>query len=157
MDAIDEQGVTKKLKVKVKDVHNLAIGLRIIVEFDDLFQPIGEGSSVLTGVCRQLATDPNLFPISFESWHNMPDAYLDNVWNTTLKTRFCFKVNEDMAKRSVEFSISKKWREFRIKLWNKFYDPLRSKDELIKNVPNGLSMEQWALFVDYRLKPSTMM
>ncbi|KAL2337631.1 hypothetical protein Fmac_012077 [Flemingia macrophylla] len=80
----------------------------------------------------------------------MPDTYKDNVWVTALK------VNEDMAKRDVMFKIAKQWREYRIKLWNEFYDPLLSRNDLIKNVPEGLSMDQWALFVDYRLKPSIM-
>ncbi|KAL2340235.1 hypothetical protein Fmac_008175 [Flemingia macrophylla] len=69
---------------------------------------------------------------------------------------FLHQVNEDIAKRDVMFKIAKQWREYRIKLWNEFYDPLLSRNDLIKNVPEGLSMDQWALFVDYRLKPSTM-
>ncbi|XP_068488695.1 uncharacterized protein [Phaseolus vulgaris] len=54
------------------------------------------------------------------------------------------------------FKIGKLWREYRCKLWNEFYDPLMSRSDLIKNVPAGLNMEQWAVFVDYRLRPSTM-
>ncbi|KAL2321267.1 hypothetical protein Fmac_030236 [Flemingia macrophylla] len=150
VDAIDDHGVTQKLKVKVKDVHNLPCGLHIVVDYDERFQAIGEASGLLTGVCGQLATNHLLFPISFESWSDMPDTYKDNVWVTALK------VNEDMAKRDVMFKIAKQWREYRIKLWNEFYDPLLSRNDLIKNVPEGLSMDQWALFVDYRLKPSTM-
>ena len=61
-----------------------------------------------------------------------------------------------MAKRDVMFKIAKQWKENRIKLWNEFYDPLLSRNDLIKNVSEGLSMDQWASFVDYRLKPSTM-
>ena len=65
-------------------------------------------------------------------------------------------VNEDLAKRDVMFKIGKLWREYRCKLWNEFYDPVLSRNDLIKNVPDGLNMEQWAIFVDYRLKPSTV-
>ncbi|XP_068462622.1 uncharacterized protein [Phaseolus vulgaris] len=54
------------------------------------------------------------------------------------------------------FKIGKLWREYRCKLWNEFYDPLISRSDLIKNVPAGLNMEQWAVFVDYRLRPSTV-
>ncbi|XP_068502538.1 uncharacterized protein [Phaseolus vulgaris] len=54
------------------------------------------------------------------------------------------------------FKIGKLWREYRCKLWNEFYDPLMSRSDLIKNVPAGLNMEQWAVFVDYRLRPSTV-
>jgi len=71
-----------------------------------------------------------------------------------LKSRF--KLNKDLAKKDVMFKIGKLWRECTCKLWNEFYDPLLTKNDLIKNVPEGLNMEQWVVFVDYRLKPSTM-
>ncbi|KAK8473512.1 LOW QUALITY PROTEIN: hypothetical protein PHAVU_001G154901 [Phaseolus vulgaris] len=117
---IDEHGVTQKTKLKVRDAHNLPIGIRVVVNYDDIFQPIGEACGLLAG------------------------------------SRFCFMVNEDLAKRDVMFKIGKLWREYRCKLWNEFYDPVLSRNDLIKNVPDGLNMEQWAIFVDYRLKPSTV-
>ncbi|QCE02753.1 hypothetical protein DEO72_LG8g768 [Vigna unguiculata] len=86
----------------------------------------------------------------------MPNTYKDNVWESALKTRFCFKINEDLEKRDVMFKIGKLWREYRCKLWNEFYDPLMSRNELIKNCPENVSMDQWVVFVDYRLKPSTV-
>lgn len=58
--------------------------------------------------------------------------------------------------RFVYESISKKWREFRLKLWNEYYDPTLSKNGIINNVAQGLHVDQWALFANYRLKPETM-
>ena len=72
------------------------------------------------------------------------------------KAQFCFKVNEELVKRDVMCRIGKLWREYRCKLWNEFYDPLLSRNDLIKNVPEGHNMDQWAIFIDYRLKPSIM-
>ncbi|QCD99728.1 putative transposase [Vigna unguiculata] len=66
------------------------------------------------------------------------------------------KVNEELAKRDVMCRIGKLWREYKCKLWNEFYDPLLSRNDLIKNVPEGHNMDQWAIFIDYRLKPSIM-
>ncbi|KAH0636638.1 hypothetical protein KY289_036553 [Solanum tuberosum] len=42
------------------------------------------------------------------------------------------------------------------RLWNEYFDPARSKNEIISNVPSGINKDQWASFVAYRLKPSTM-
>ncbi|XP_068483278.1 uncharacterized protein [Phaseolus vulgaris] len=139
---IDEHGVTQKTKLKVRDAHNLPIGIRVVVNYDDNFQPIGEACGLLAGVCGH--------------WSSVPDTYKDTIWESELKSRFCFMVNEDLAKRDVMFKIGKLWREYRCKLWNEFYDPVLSRNDLIKNVPDGLNMEQWAIFVDYRLKPSTV-
>ncbi|XP_068474697.1 uncharacterized protein [Phaseolus vulgaris] len=150
VDTIDEHGVTQKMKLKVRDAHNLPTGTRVVVNYDDNFQPIGEACGLLAGVCGQLAANHILLPISFESWSFVPDTYKDTIWENALK------VNEDLAKRDVMFKIGKLWREYRCKLWNEFYDPVLSRNDLIKNVPDGLNMEQWAIFVDYPLKPSTV-
>jgi len=40
-DFIDGEGVSQKLKVKVRDAHNLPNRLRVVVNCDDKFQPIG--------------------------------------------------------------------------------------------------------------------
>jgi len=48
---IDEEGVIQKLKVKVRDAHNLTNGLRVVVNYDDNYQPIGEASNLIVGVC----------------------------------------------------------------------------------------------------------
>ncbi|XP_027927597.1 uncharacterized protein LOC114184487 [Vigna unguiculata] len=150
VEAIDEHGLRQNVKVKVKDALNMPSGLRVIVNYDDKYQPIGEASALLARVCGLLAANHIMFPISFERWSAMPDTYKDNMRESSLKT------NEDLAKRDVLFKIGKLWREYRCKLWNEFYDPLVSRNELIKNVPESLNMEQWAAFVDYHLKPSTM-
>ncbi|KAJ1427612.1 putative transposase, Ptta/En/Spm, plant [Sesbania bispinosa] len=115
VDAIDEEHdeIVEKLKLKVKDIHNL-----------------------------------------FEKWSDMPDTFFNNQWDTLFNPQFCFKVNEDMAKRHLQQSIGKKWREYRIKLYA-FDDPTMSKNEIIKNVPQDISMDQWALFVEYRSKTTT--
>jgi len=65
--------------VKVRDTHNLSNGLRVVVNYDDNFQPIGEASSLLAGVCRQVAANNVLFSISFEKWLTLPDNYKDTV------------------------------------------------------------------------------
>lgn len=81
----DEQGVTKKLKLKVKDVFNLSNELRIVVDFDEHFSPIGEAAGLLAGVCGQLAIDTVAFPISFTKWSEMPESFLNHSFDHALK------------------------------------------------------------------------
>jgi len=40
LNFIDEHGVSQNLKVKVKYAHNLPIGLHVVVNYDDKYQPI---------------------------------------------------------------------------------------------------------------------
>ena len=75
------------MKVKVRDAHNLPNGLKVVVNYDDKYQPIGEASDLLARACGQLASNHILFPISFERWSDMPDAYKDRVWESALKVK----------------------------------------------------------------------
>ncbi|MED6134585.1 hypothetical protein PIB30_038300 [Stylosanthes scabra] len=66
-----------------------------------------------------------------------------------------YKLLEHGNEELYEGCTNKKWREHRLKLWNEFYDPRLSKTELIKNVPTDIAADQWALYVQYCLKPET--
>ncbi|XP_025673513.1 uncharacterized protein [Arachis hypogaea] len=155
VDAIDEYENSTRLHLLAKDVHNLPEGLRIVVNFDKYHAAIGEAAGLLAGVCGQLATDCVAFPISFEKWSDIPASFFENQWNIFFLARFYFKVSDNLAKRFMLQSLGKKWREHRIKLWNDFYDPRLSKTEIINNAPEDIAPDQWALFVEYRLKPET--
>ncbi|PIN00622.1 hypothetical protein CDL12_26876 [Handroanthus impetiginosus] len=147
--AIDSQGVTKTLRVKVREIYHIAPGLKVVVQFDDQNQPIGEEQGLLAGFLGNLASDPSMFPIHFRRWTKMPKYYLDHCWVNTIMT------SEEIAKRYVMQSIGKKWAGSRLRLWDDTYDPTKSRGELIDNVPEGVTRDQWAAFVDYRLKPET--
>jgi len=82
---IDEHEVTQKMKLKDRDAHNLPTRLRVVINYDDKFQPIGEACGLLSRVCGQLVGNHILFPRSFESWSFMPDIYKDTVWESAMK------------------------------------------------------------------------
>ncbi|XP_020208611.1 uncharacterized protein LOC109793555, partial [Cajanus cajan] len=66
------------------------------------------------------------------------------------------KTIEATVIRYCKLSIGKKWAAFRQSLWNEFNDPTKTRDEIISNVPVGIDKDQWAHFVNYRMKPSTL-
>ncbi|XP_060169988.1 uncharacterized protein LOC132600681 [Lycium barbarum] len=72
-----------------------------------------------------------------------------------MKPRFFFRIDQERAKSHVDSSLNNKWKEFRLKLWRAAWDPLKSKEEIIRKVPTGIPMDQWALFANYRLKEET--
>ncbi|XP_070049597.1 uncharacterized protein [Nicotiana tomentosiformis] len=147
------------IRVKVNEVNNLTVGERIIVDFDDYNAAYGEAQGLLVGYCGSLAIDCNLFPIIFEKWSGpsgMPKKYMEDCFETILKPRFDFRVSESIAYRYCNASISKKWATHRQKLWNEYFDPAKSKNEILSNVPAGINKDQWASFVAYRQKSSTM-
>ncbi|XP_061363826.1 uncharacterized protein LOC133307343 [Gastrolobium bilobum] len=50
--------------------------------------------------------------------------------------------------------MGRRFKNRKLKLWYKNYDPLDSREKLISNVPTGVPKDQWSSFVDYHLKPS---
>ncbi|RYR78371.1 hypothetical protein Ahy_A01g003147 [Arachis hypogaea] len=155
IDVINEYEVSTHLHLLVKDVHNLPEVLCIVVNFDKHYATIRKAVGLFAGVFGQLATDCVAFPISFKKWSDIPKSFFKNQWNIFFLARFCFKVSDNLAKQFFLQSLGKKWREHRIKLWNDFYDPRLSKTEIINNAPEDIAPNQWALFVEYRLKPET--
>ncbi|XP_014618132.3 uncharacterized protein [Glycine max] len=97
--------------------------------------------------------------MDYDRWSGpsgVPKAYFDDCFETILKPRFYFKINEAGAKRYCKLSMGRKWAANRQSLWNEFNDPTKTRDEIIKNVPIGIDKDQWARFVHYRHKPSTL-
>ncbi|XP_025678590.2 uncharacterized protein [Arachis hypogaea] len=89
--------------------------------------------------------------VNFDKHH----AVIGEAARLLAGARIFFKVSDNLAKRFLLQSLGKKWREHRIKLWNDFYDPRLSKTEIINNAPEDIAPDQWALFVEYRLKLET--
>ncbi|KAH0729284.1 hypothetical protein KY289_000472 [Solanum tuberosum] len=127
----------------------------IVVKFDYLNEPFGEACSLLSGFCGILACDCSLFPINFEKWSSVPMSYLNRIFDQIIKPKFSFKTTESNARQHIYKSIGKKWAANKNNLWKLVEDPLKSKVEIIDNVPDGIPRDQWISFVDYQYKDST--
>nr|XP_016514638.1 PREDICTED: uncharacterized protein LOC107831390 [Nicotiana tabacum] len=126
----------KSIRLKVQDVHNLE-----------------NGSRLLAGFLGQLATNPRYFSIGFESWASMPKTFVDRAFNDF--SRFFFTSDQQKVKSWINNLLNKKWKEFMLKLWHEAEDPLLSKEDIIRNAPEGIPMYQWALYVNYHSKEET--
>ncbi|XP_059283816.1 uncharacterized protein LOC132037333 [Lycium ferocissimum] len=62
---------------------------------------------------------------------------------------------EDVGRLYACHSIENKWAGNRQALWNEFKDPLKTKDEIRDNVPEGIAQDQRASFVNYGLRDDT--
>ncbi|XP_025608052.1 uncharacterized protein [Arachis hypogaea] len=78
------------------------------------------------------------------------------VYLLAIVPHFHFTSTEKIAYRYCIQSIAKKWGTYRQRLWNEFYDPTMRREALVNNVPDDIPRDQWAYFVNYRLKPSTV-
>ncbi|XP_075095263.1 uncharacterized protein LOC142173549 [Nicotiana tabacum] len=146
-------GASKILKVKKRDVLNSSNGERIVVDFDDTDSSIGEGQGILAGFCGILATDCYIFPIHFEKRPDLHMTIFNRCFDRFIKV--FLRTTESNAIRYVYNSMCKKWGAKRLKLFDKVYDPLKSKAEIMDSVPLWISPDQWISYVDYRYKEKT--
>ncbi|KAJ1426161.1 putative transposase, Ptta/En/Spm, plant [Sesbania bispinosa] len=152
VQAIDEQGNQKKIQLWIFGVFDMPKGQRIIVPFDRQLRAYGDAAALLSGACGHIATEPNNIPINYESWAAVPYSYKKDCLET-LKNLFHFQASDLIAERYCLLTMGKKYRNFKLNLWNMNFDPLYSREQLIHNVPDGIPKDQWSSFVDYRLKP----
>ncbi|XP_016439148.2 uncharacterized protein LOC107765063 isoform X1 [Nicotiana tabacum] len=91
---------------------------------------------------------------------NQP-AFLQDFWGSLLQILDTFllasRVWASIPKPFMDHAFNDfvMWKDFRLKLWHEAEDPLLSKENIIKNTPEGISMDQWALYVNYRSKEKT--
>ncbi|XP_029126000.1 uncharacterized protein LOC109792580 [Cajanus cajan] len=133
--------------------NNSSRGERIVVLFDRQKRAYGEAATLLLGACGRISTDSKNIPINFESWIKVPKSYKDDCFNT-LKNLFHFQASELIAKRYCSLAMSRKYRNVKINMWNRVYDPSLSREQLIAKVPDGIHKDQWSSFVDYHLRPN---
>ncbi|KAF1889074.1 hypothetical protein Lal_00042971 [Lupinus albus] len=145
---IDIERVVKQIKVKVREVNNLPIGQRIILDFDEQGAAYGDAQGLLAGFLGTLASDCKLFPIDYDRWsggrNGIPSTYFTECFDTIIKPRFCFRTSERISRRYCKLTLGRKW------------SATKTRDEIIRNVPIGIDKDQWTRFVHYRLRPSTV-
>lgn len=66
-----------------------------------------------------------------------------------------FNVDEGHVKQFILKNIGKKWKDNRYKLYNEWYDPTVGREANLTMHPPGISMDQWAGFLDYRARDKT--
>ncbi|XP_020972975.1 uncharacterized protein LOC110269466 [Arachis ipaensis] len=155
-NSISSDGATRCSNSKSSSAWNVEI-----IEVDEEGAAYGEAQGLLVGYCGILATNARIFPISFEKWSGqensgMPKSFKDECFDTMIKPHFHFTSTEKIVYRYCIQSIAKKWATYRQRLWNEFYDPTMRREALVNNVPDDIPRDQWACFVNYRLKPSTV-
>ncbi|RDX89529.1 hypothetical protein CR513_28734, partial [Mucuna pruriens] len=117
----------------------------IIVPFDRQMRAYGEVASLFAGACGRIDTDSKNIPINFDNWQKVPKSYKDDCFNT-------LKASESSAKRYCLLTMSRRYRNGKMNLWNNVYDTSLSREQLIAKVPDGIHKDQWSSFVDYHLR-----
>ncbi|KAF1891202.1 hypothetical protein Lal_00001343 [Lupinus albus] len=137
----------ERIKVKVREVNNLPIGLRNIVDFDEQGATHGDAQDLLAGFLGTLTSDCKLFPIDYNKWSG---GHCESALIQSYRTSEC------ISRRYCKLSLGRKWSASRQRLWDEFSNPAKTRDEIIRNVSIGIDKDQWTRFVHYRMRPSNV-
>ncbi|RYQ90830.1 hypothetical protein Ahy_B09g096812 isoform F [Arachis hypogaea] len=129
-------------------------GRKIVLRFNNAKQAIGDEAGLLSGVLGLLGSDYGKFPICRKSWCQITTK--DKVYNECVKQIFHFdEDSEGIIKKNMLKSMGKSWKETRLRLYDRFYEPTFTTEQNLENRPPGIDREHWRWFLDYRAEPET--
>ncbi|XP_035821270.1 uncharacterized protein [Zea mays] len=137
---------------KLKHVWNLQKGKRIVVNCNELGQPIGEEAGVLGKFLGMVARNGCLCSLSFKGWRlligkkdrNNEQKNKQDVLKQ-VKMRFLYPARME---KWILRTIGERWRQHKSNLKSLHFDAHRSKENNLKNVPKGVLDDQWVALVN---------
>nr|XP_029149651.1 uncharacterized protein LOC112754440 isoform X2 [Arachis hypogaea] len=151
---IDSDGTIKPAKLSVREAMERPNGRKVVLRFNNAKQAIGDEAGLLSGVLGLLGSDFGKFPICRTSWREITTK--DKVYNECVKQIFHFdEDSEGIIKKNILKSMGKSWKETRLRLYDRFYEPTFTTEQNLENRPPGIDREHWRWYLDYRAKPET--
>ncbi|KAF7805068.1 calmodulin-binding protein 60 G-like [Senna tora] len=154
VEVIDNKGIVKYEQLSIQDVWVFPLGTRVVVPFNELNQHIGNAGGLLSSFLGIIGRNFRWLPLSYKNWRDVPKDSKNEVYHNQIQAKFV--VNDDAHKHNILKSVSKTWKDGRAKLYHFINRDKTLTKEVIAKVPDGISREHWASFVDYRMSAKTM-
>ncbi|PIN12573.1 hypothetical protein CDL12_14809 [Handroanthus impetiginosus] len=155
VDLKDENGEITKARLRVNDVFVLLEGKKIVLEWNELGQPIRESGGLLEQLLGHVASEFTNFPISYIKWSKIPTSCKNHVWNNIIQDKF--DVSDEGHKKYIMGSLRKKWMDNCSRLFTKHYDLALSWEANLEKRPAYIPRDQWARFLEYRMSETTQL
>ncbi|MQL98690.1 hypothetical protein Taro_031404 [Colocasia esculenta] len=128
---------------KLSSVHGLDNGKRIVVQINELGQPVGEGGHSLKLFLGTISRLGDKMPIDAPTWRAMSATHKDDVWEY-VQRKYDIPA---YLKEWVMKDLDQKWRSWKYELRNKYFNPtLKQNEQQIPPDPR-VNAEQWARVV----------
>lgn len=147
MRDLDGKRGRKGGKIFPRHVWSLRPGVRFVVPFNALDQPIRKGGYVLVRFLGDVAKNGELCPIGVENWHKVEKSCKANIV-ALVREKFVLPAREEIN-REVLKHVSSKWRIYRHRLKIKYKKAGKTQEQVASIVPKGVVPTQWTKLVDY--------
>ncbi|XP_057425391.1 uncharacterized protein LOC130718782 [Lotus japonicus] len=140
VDLIDDEGAITFHSLLCDDLKfDLPGGRKIVVQWDELGRPVGNGAGLLGVFLGVFASSAAKLPITYVRWPDVAKVHNDQVW-ATIKEKF--QVKEDGHKKFILESLGKKWRDYRSRMFVECYDEKLYWETNLQERPEGVPLDQ---------------
>ncbi|XP_073106930.1 uncharacterized protein [Elaeis guineensis] len=129
----------------VRDVWQMREGERIVVECNQLGQPIKKAVCLLTSFLGTVARRPQLCPLGYAKWNDMLPTYKIELLRV-IESKF---VLPPSTHDFVMKSLNRKWKEYRAQLKRDYMRQGMTEEEVARNCPPDVPPDQWMKLVHY--------
>ncbi|KAL5676773.1 hypothetical protein ACJX0J_012904, partial [Zea mays] len=146
--------VKRRGKTKLLQVWNIPRGHRIVVQCNELDQPIGEEAGMMGKFLGMVARNGNLCSLSYKDWRLLigKKERLTNEQKNKedilkqVKRRFLYPARME---KWVLKTIGERWRQHKSNLKSIYYDAHKGLEANYNNVPPGVIADQWIALVNH--------
>ncbi|XP_073116157.1 uncharacterized protein [Elaeis guineensis] len=129
----------------VRDVWQMCEGERIVVECNQLGQPIKKAACLLTSFLGTVARRPQLCPLGYAKWNDMLPTYKVELLRV-IESKF---VLPPSTHDFVMKSLNRKWKEYKAQLKKDYMRQGMTEEEVARNCPPDVPPHQWMELVHY--------
>ncbi|XP_073106760.1 uncharacterized protein [Elaeis guineensis] len=129
----------------VRDVWQMREGERIVVECNQLGQPIKKAACLLTSFLGTVARRPQLCPLGYAKWNDMLPTYKVELLRV-IESKF---VLPPSTHDFVMKSLNRKWKEYKAQLKKDYMRQGMTEEEVARNCPPDVPPHQWMELVHY--------
>ncbi|XP_057525166.1 uncharacterized protein LOC130804639 isoform X2 [Amaranthus tricolor] len=134
-------------RVLPRHVWSLQPGVRFVVPFNALDQPVRKGGHLLVKFLGDVAKNGELCPIGEISWHKVDRNCKAKIIDL-IRAKFVLPAREEIDK-SILKNVGNRWRAYRYKLKVQYKKLDKTQAEVVSIVPKGVDATQWEKLVQY--------
>lgn len=134
-------------RILPRHVWSLQPGVRFVVPFNTLDQPVKKGGHVLVKFLGDVARTGELCPIGEVNWHKVDKSYKVNII-ALVREKFVLPNREEIDKAILKH-VGKTWRSYRHGLKVQYKKPDKTQEQVASVVPKGVVPSQWIKLVQY--------
>ncbi|XP_074313014.1 uncharacterized protein LOC141648349 isoform X2 [Silene latifolia] len=130
-----------------RHVWSLRPGVRFVVPFNSLDQPVRKGGHVLIRFLGDLAKNCELCPVGEANWRRVDKNCKVNIISL-LREKFVLPDRPEIDKCILRH-LGNKWKNYKHDLKLQYKKPDKTQEEIASTVPKGIPPSQWVKLVQY--------